>query len=230
MTTFKTQCPFCDETNLFDVPSYRESLVIAEELIKQEDTKEAGLDMKNDLLKEKDLLSLDEYYAMYTPIFCKQCNKSYYFNIKTNEYDFIDVSNVNFSTETIFRKLASLPDKKDVRPCYIYFLYSPKLKLTKIGFSSNIKKRQQQLKVSCIDTILVYRIKTIMEYKYIHEQLFHSIFQEHKVRGEWYDISSHNIAVMKRNEKSIVNMLNKNKSVFEIKQFLIEQGLYTIRP
>ena len=76
MTTFKTQCPFCDETNLFNVPSYEESLVVAEELIKQEDTKEAGLDMKNDLLKEKDLSSLDEYYEMYTPIFCKQCNSS----------------------------------------------------------------------------------------------------------------------------------------------------------
>jgi len=75
---FKTNCPYCEEENIFEVPTYQESLDCAIEELKKNPNDEMWLDMKSDLESENDLSALDDNYIDYAPIFCKECGCSYF--------------------------------------------------------------------------------------------------------------------------------------------------------
>lgn len=190
MYSFKTICPYCGCENNFKIPSYQESIQkIKEDMKKYPEDKEMLLDTLECYEEEKitDYSALDEISKDCVPTVCKKCEHTYLFEDQGNVEDFEPF------WMTALKKLNELKDIKDTRISYIYFLLNPQNNLTKIGYTNNIKKRQQDLKVALCNTKLICQIQTTNDCARAIEAIFHNIFKEYHVEGEWYNISASKI-------------------------------------
>ena len=222
MQTFKTICPFCEIENDFEVPTYQESLNIYEEALKENPEDGWAKYGKEDIEKEKDLTKLDEGFFLSTPIFCKECKESYYFNPQKDEYDYIEPLSEIFSTKKITKKLNKHSNLQDTRMAYIYFLYNPANGYTKIGYTQDVKTRQVGLKVSLVETELKAKIAVLLCDAPKFEKMFHDMFSEKHIKGEWYALDDETLERIARRENLVQSMLAEGRSYNEIKTYLEE--------
>lgn len=220
MQIFKTICPFCETENDFEIPTYQESLNVYEEALKENPEEEWAKIGKEDVEKEKDLTKLDEDFFLNTPIFCKECKESYYFNPQENEYDYIEPYHELFSTKKITKKLNKYANLQDTRMAYIYFLYNPANGFTKIGYAQDIKNRQIGLRVSLVETELKAKIAVLLRDAPKYEKMFHNMFSEKHIKREWYSLDDETLERIARRENLVQSMLAEGKSYNEIKAYL----------
>ena len=214
--TVKTYCPYCNNENLFYIPTIQEGINAAKDELKKNPKEEWALDMLKDLEKEPDKTALDDSYALNTPIFCK-CGEHYFYNYKTDVYDYIKNE---FTLQKILEKLNE-PCKPNLIPSYIYFLKNVNNGFIKIGFSQNIKTRQTNLKTAGCFTELICSFETVVDKQFFYENIFHCIFQNWKKFGEWYDIPSEMIEKLTIHENLIQSMISEGKSYNEIKNVIL---------
>lgn len=214
--TVKTYCPYCDNRNLFYIPTIQEAINDAENALKENPREEWALDMLKDLEKEQDKTALDDSYALNTPIFCK-CGEHYFYNYKTDEYDYVKNE---FTLQTIIEKL-NKPCEPNSNPSYIYFLKNVNNGLVKIGFSQNIKTRQSTLKTAGCFTELICKFKTVVDKQFFYENIFHCIFQKWKIFREWYNIPPEILEKLVKRESLIQSMVAEGKSYNEVKSFIL---------
>ncbi len=69
-------------------------------------------------------------------------------------------------------------------PDRTYFIYSPALEAVKIGISWNPEGRMRQIAVANPDDLALLYVKDGD-----HEEEFHKLFAEYRIRGEWFTAS-----------------------------------------
>lgn len=218
MNQFKTYCPFCETENDFEVPTYQEIINSMNEILKENPNEDWATDMKKDTEQEKDLSALDEGFYLYTPIYCKECGEHYFYNPKENTYDYVEV----FTTKRMVRKFVQCCNSVDDRPSYIYFLHNKENGYTKIGYTQDINKRQQELKVALVETELKAKFEVIIENAPEWEKFFHSLFAKWHIKGEWYSLDDETLEKIAKKENLVQALIAENKSYEEIKAILLK--------
>ena len=105
----------------------------------------------------------------------------------------------------------------------VYVVYSPLMKLTKIGASENVETRKCQLELACgHPLVLIYASKhLICAEKYEVET--HNEFKEYRKIGEWFDIEDHEKviafiknAILSATEDPIIENYKKGISITKL--------------
>ena len=218
MKIFTTYCPFCETENTFEVPTYQETINSMNEVLEENPNEDWAIDIKKDTEQEKDLSALDEGFYLSTPIFCKECGEHYFYNPKENTYDYVEV----FTTKRMIRKFAQCCNGVDDRPCYIYFLHNKENGYTKIGYTRDIKKRQQELKVGLVETEIKAKFEVKIENAPEWEKFFHSLFAKYHIKGEWYSLSAETLERVARKENLVKALIEEGKQYGEIKDFILK--------
>lgn len=220
MKQFKTYCPFCETENDFEVPTYQETINSMNEILKENPNEDWAIDIKKDAEQEKDLSVLNEGFYLSTPIFCKECGEHYFYNLKENTCDYVEV----FTTKRMVRKFVQCCNSIDDRPSYIYFLHNKENGYTKIGYTRDINKRQQELKVALVETELKAKFEVIIENAPEWEKFFHSLFAKWHIKGEWYSLNDEILEKLARKENLVQALILENKSYTEIKNIIMSDG------
>jgi len=75
----------------------------------------------------------------------------------------------------------------------IYFYHLPKQNLVKIGCSSNVNKRLNQLSTGCTEQGVLLRV--IEGFGFKAEKWLHEHFKALKVKGEWFNYSEEMLSI-----------------------------------
>lgn len=70
----------------------------------------------------------------------------------------------------------------------IYFIGSKKENICKIGVSNNVEKRIKEIQCSCpfpVEVLIAYPVSD----DYLIEKALHNKYNEHRLNGEWFNLS-----------------------------------------
>lgn len=87
--------------------------------------------------------------------------------------------------------LTEILDKTEFYSGYVYFIKNNQNNLIKIGSTTNPKTRLSHLRIANPDIQFLYIIET-EDYKKV-EKYYHTIFNDKRIKGEWFKISLEDI-------------------------------------
>lgn len=110
-----------------------------------------------------------------------------------------DGSSLNYNEA---RELIDELDRAYPKPSIVYVLRNPQSGFYKIGYTSNpINKRVSQIQsreqINNLDVINIYERHNAAEAREL-ESYLHNHYQDNHVYGEWFDLDSFDIAVLKQ--------------------------------
>lgn len=153
-------------------------------------------------MKDKKIKNLTEL-AILTGYDQGVLERILYSEIDLSDFDVIDglrsffkcrMSNL-VETREEFKDYSSWVDHKEKHNGIVYFARNDE-GLTKIGWTQNFKKRKEALKLQekinleLVHYISTYDCPTL-------EKTLHNVFKHKRVRGEWFDLSEEDIALIK---------------------------------
>ena len=208
MKEYLVTCPHCGVIQSEKRKNYSEFYAEILEWVREEPESIAAKDALDNIDEyKKDHQGYEDYFYEATPVFCCDCKESYYYNHKTNEYDYIPILPRSIIAEG-FRRMKNVTPSKG----YIYFLQDIKTGLVKIGCTRNVERRMKSIKaLNYIETrrISVFEAgdeNTMFSY----ERALHKKYDKYHEHHEWFSLP----------ENLVQALLAEGREYHEIKRTL----------
>ena len=96
------------------------------------------------------------------------------------------------TTATIKRAIVSVPPDHQATEAWVYFIHAPRLRLIKIGYSTNPDARLRALRVGVpVDMRIIGKVRGGL----ITEKVYHEKFKHLRVGGEWFRATKYLVAL-----------------------------------